>query len=299
VLTQRPPSLTSLHRLPSPNPRGRAAPLERPRGPTSPRLGTEEHAQFKRADHQHDDPEGDVVRQREPAGREGAQGERSGEEPDAENEIYPGHFFYGNAPPEGGSLESQQDSCARRRPNRLEGTKGSVEVSKLPAPLPGRPFYITIDGGRLYVSVHDAYHLERERQFKRQIRLAHPDCNRQRWACSRTRNLLKARARWEAEEARWYARVGLEPPTRLPQRTSSSVNGGPPTVRASPLPLLSPAADQKSSGSSLRTTRASMAIHRRDDGDLACVIRVRAEPDVTPSSIPTCHSPPDVWPAAA
>ena len=38
---------------------------------------------------------------------------------------------------------------------------------EFPAPLPGRPFYITIDGGRIYVSVHDTYHVERERQFKR------------------------------------------------------------------------------------------------------------------------------------
>jgi hypothetical protein len=107
-------------------------------------------------------------------------------------------------------------------------------MTPLPAPLPGRPFYITIDGGRLYVSVHDAYHLERERQFKRQIRMAHPDRNHQRWACSRTRKLLKARAQWEAEETRWYARFGLEPPTKQPTRHISSVGEWSPATHTPP-----------------------------------------------------------------
>ena len=168
---------------------------------------------------------------------------------------------------------------------------------ELPAPLPGRPFYIAIDGGRIYVSVHDAYHVERERQFKRQIRLAHPDRNHRRWACSRTRNLLKARARWEAEEARWYARFGLEPPEKLPQRTSS---GGGRQSAMAPLPLPSaPAVDRYPSSFDPRSPGSWPAIDGRDDSDLACVIRARAEGPVTSSSIPTCHSPPDVWPAAA
>jgi hypothetical protein len=168
----------------------------------------------------------------------------------------------------------------------------------LPAPLPGRPFYITIDGGRLYVSVHDAYHLERERQFKRQIRLAHPDRNHQRWACSRTRNLLKARARWEAEEARWYARFGLEPPIRLPFRTSSVGNRSP-GIFASPPTLPPPAADRHPSGFMLRRARASPVSDGRDHNIFADVICPPAERDLTRSFTPTCHGPPDVWPAPA
>ena len=169
----------------------------------------------------------------------------------------------------------------------------------IPAPLPGRPLYLNVEGGRLYISVHDAFYLERQRGFKRQIRLAHPDRNHQRWACSRTRNLLKARARWEAEEARWYARFGLEPPTRLPQRISSVGNRSPGTF-AFPLPLPSPAAERHSSGfTPLRRARASPTIDGRDHHDFADVICPPDEQDLTPSLTPPCHSPPDVWPAAA
>lgn len=168
----------------------------------------------------------------------------------------------------------------------------------IPAPLPGRPLCLKIEGGRVYISVHDAFYLERQREFKRQIRLAHPDCNHQRWACSRTRNLLKARARWEAEEARWYARFGLEAPTRLPQRTSSVGNWSPETF-ASSLALPSPGADRNPSGFTLRSPRASPAIDGRDHHDSANVICPPAEQDLTPSLTPAGHSPPDTWPAAA
>jgi hypothetical protein len=161
----------------------------------------------------------------------------------------------------------------------------------IPAPLPGRPFYISIDGGRLYVSVHDAYHLERERQFKREIRLAHPDRNRQRWACSRTRNLLKARARWEAEEARWYARFGLEPPTRLPLRTSS-VGDESPGIFAFPPTPAPPVADRHPSSFTIRRTPASPVVSGRDHNTLADVICTSFEQDRTRSFIPTCHGPP-------
>lgn len=58
----------------------------------------------------------------------------------------------------------------------------------------------------------DAFHLEREREFKRLIRAAHPDRNHCNWAAGRTRKLLQARARWEKAETRWYARLGLDPP---------------------------------------------------------------------------------------
>jgi hypothetical protein len=85
-------------------------------------------------------------------------------------------------------------------------------MSEVPAPLPGRPLYVSVHGGRVYVSAHDAFHLEQEREFKRKIRLAHPDRNHYRWASGRTRRLLKARQQFEAEEAQWYAAYGLEPP---------------------------------------------------------------------------------------
>ena len=85
-------------------------------------------------------------------------------------------------------------------------------MTQIPSPLPGRPLYVNVEGGRLYVSAHDAFHLAREREFKRLIRAAHPDRNHCTWAAGRTRKLLQARAPWEKAETRWYARLGLDPP---------------------------------------------------------------------------------------
>lgn len=80
-------------------------------------------------------------------------------------------------------------------------------MTEIPAPLSGCPFYVNIDGGRFYVSVHDARQVECVRAFKRPIRLAHPDRNHRRRACGHTRNLLTAGVRWEASEARCLADV--------------------------------------------------------------------------------------------
>jgi len=95
--------------------------------------------------------------------------------------------------------------------------EGLATSHSIPAPLPGRPFYVSFEGGKLYISAHDAFHLEREREFRRLIRAAHPDRNHCIWAAARTRKLLKARQRWEEKEAGWYARFGLEPPKGMRQ----------------------------------------------------------------------------------
>jgi len=87
-------------------------------------------------------------------------------------------------------------------------------VTQPPAPLPGRPLYVSVAGGKLYVSAHDAFHLQTQRDFKRRIRAAHPDHHHSIWAHSRTRKLLTARSRWEEAEARWYAHLWLDPPVR-------------------------------------------------------------------------------------
>src|SRR5437588_142597 len=46
--------------------------------------------------------------------------------------------------------------------------------SPLPFPLPGRPFYVNSDGGKLYICVHDVFHLRKQREFKRVIRPPRP-----------------------------------------------------------------------------------------------------------------------------
>ena len=84
---------------------------------------------------------------------------------------------------------------------------------------------MNFEGGKLYISVHDAFHLEKEREFRRLIRAAHPDRNHCTWAAARTRKLLKARQRWEKQEARWYACFGLEPPNGRPQLFRRSTPG--------------------------------------------------------------------------
>jgi hypothetical protein len=42
-------------------------------------------------------------------------------------------------------------------------------MTEIPAPL---PFHVSVQGAKVCISVRDAFHLERERDFKRQIRLA-------------------------------------------------------------------------------------------------------------------------------
>lgn len=166
---------------------------------------------------------------------------------------------------------------------------------QLPAPLSGRPFYLNVEGGRLYISVHDAFHLERAREFKRQIQGAHPDRNHHRWASSRTRHLLKARERWERQEARWYARVGLDPPTRMP-KGHSSVGGG---WCATPLLLPAPVERPTPSRLIVGKARASAAIHGPDHSHFARLIRTPAEQGFTHASTPACHGPPNTPLAAA
>ncbi len=100
-----------------------------------------------------------------------------------------------------------------------------VSLPEVPPPFPGRPLFVNYMGGRVYVSAHDRYHVERLRQFKREIRKAHPDRNRLRWAAGRTRNLLKARERWQECEAVWYSQFGLEPPTRSRELYRAVVRG--------------------------------------------------------------------------
>lgn len=162
---------------------------------------------------------------------------------------------------------------------------------QLPAPLPGRPFYLNVEGGRIYISVHDAFHLERQREFKRQIRFAHPDRNQHSWASSRTRKLLRARERWEEREGRWYAHFGLDPPKRTPQRHPSGSS-------ATRLPLPAPAERPKPSRLTLGNARASPTFYDRDHKGSARLIRTPVEPGFKHSSTPACHGPPDTWPVA-
>jgi hypothetical protein len=162
---------------------------------------------------------------------------------------------------------------------------------QVPAPLPGRPFYVSVEGGRLYVSVQDAFYLQRQGEFKRRIRLVHPDRNHHSWACARTRNLLKARERWEAQEARWYGRLGLDPPTRPPRCKPSCGS------RSSAAPRALPASAERPEPSCLTfgKAHASPATACNEHHDFTDVTRTGPEQRFKPSLTPTCHSPPGAW----
>jgi hypothetical protein len=162
---------------------------------------------------------------------------------------------------------------------------------QVPAPLPGRPSYLNVEGGRLYVCVHDAFYLHGQGEFKGRIRLAHPDRNHHSWACSRTRNLLKARERWEAQEARCYGRLGLDPPTK---RLSCKPSYG--SRSSAALPAL-PASAERPEPSRLTfgKARASPTTACNERHDFTNVIRTSPEQRLKPSLTPTCHSPPGAW----
>lgn len=95
-------------------------------------------------------------------------------------------------------------------------------VHEIPPALPGRPLYLQFEGGKVYVSAHDHYHLKMLRRFKSELRRAHPDVNHNSNSGGHVRNILKARKRFLKKDAKWYVKFGLEPPTHsTPTRTKA------------------------------------------------------------------------------
>lgn len=82
-------------------------------------------------------------------------------------------------------------------------------MSTLLPVLPNRPAVVPSEGGRVYISVHDAEYLRLRAEWKQQLVDAHPD---RAGSSFRFRRLMKARDRWEASETAWYAQYGLRPP---------------------------------------------------------------------------------------
>jgi biotin operon repressor len=80
-------------------------------------------------------------------------------------------------------------------------------------PLPvyrDRPSVVPHEGGRIYISVHDAEYLRQRAEWKRKLAEAHPDSPT--GTAFSFRQTLKKRDRWDADETAWYARYGLTPP---------------------------------------------------------------------------------------
>lgn len=72
-----------------------------------------------------------------------------------------------------------------------------------------RPAIVPWQGGRVFVSVHDAEHLRQRAAWKKALAEAHPDAGGTTLRFDRVR---RQRERWEAAEREWYAQYGLVPP---------------------------------------------------------------------------------------
>jgi hypothetical protein len=106
---------------------------------------------------------------------------------------------------------------------------------------PGRPPVLVVQGCKVFVAVHDEYYRRTFREFKNRCKLTHPDLNQRipvrPFASTRDgqpvivrgharksgsgpdtkavrafRRLRRRFELWLAEETRWYAALGLEPP---------------------------------------------------------------------------------------
>jgi hypothetical protein len=81
------------------------------------------------------------------------------------------------------------------------------------------------EGGRIFISVHDAEYLRQKAEWKRKLAQSHPDVPS--GSAFAFRHLIKQRDKWEAEEVAWYATHGLTTPDdhsapAPPQPTQSS-----------------------------------------------------------------------------
>ena len=89
-----------------------------------------------------------------------------------------------------------------------------------------RPRFVKYDGWTVFVYVHDRFHKEALRSFKRKIRKVHPDYNpgKSTWA---TREALKQRQAFLVAEVKWYKQMGLIPPGRAKcESTGGQSHGG-------------------------------------------------------------------------
>lgn len=94
--------------------------------------------------------------------------------------------------------------------------------SRIPNPQKGRPLFVEHEGGRIYVSAHDRWHLKILRKFKRQVFRHHPDRNRRGQGGFITFQILRKRKFFEERERRWYSQFGLTPPKRGGERCQST-----------------------------------------------------------------------------
>lgn len=74
----------------------------------------------------------------------------------------------------------------------------------------GRPSHVEVDGWMCWVELHDRLYRAERRRWKARLAAAHPDAGGTAW---RFRAAYAGYQRWLRREARWYAHVGLTPPS--------------------------------------------------------------------------------------
>lgn len=73
----------------------------------------------------------------------------------------------------------------------------------------GRPAVMVVDGWTVFVSIRDAAYEAEMKRWRQRLAAVHPDRGGSAW---KFRKVMGQRIRWQCEEARWYARLGLLPP---------------------------------------------------------------------------------------
>lgn len=72
-----------------------------------------------------------------------------------------------------------------------------------------RPATLQVDGWTVYVSIRDAAYMAELRRWKQRLAAVHPDRG---GTARKFRMVMGARIRWQCQEAKWYADLGLLPP---------------------------------------------------------------------------------------
>jgi biotin operon repressor len=76
---------------------------------------------------------------------------------------------------------------------------------------PGRPVFVQVGTGRVYISVHDDEYRRQRVQWRQRLADAHPDRSGTR---GQFEKLHAQYVRWQQTEEAWYAQYGLKPPGR-------------------------------------------------------------------------------------
>jgi hypothetical protein len=87
-------------------------------------------------------------------------------------------------------------------PNRRELAPASYTA-------PDRPAVLHVDGGTIYLHIHDAEYMRLRSHYRARLLATHPDHGGTR---AQFQSILRARQSWQAREVLWYARLGLLPP---------------------------------------------------------------------------------------